>query len=199
MLSNSNLASQIDKKFDGDVSNQRFSNQLFMRLIAKEKRFTNVNFTQSIFDSCYIRKCVFDSCNFTGCRFIGSNLGGSVFLGCTFDYATFERTAIDNDILSGGCPGHENLKMRFARSLRMNYQQLGDAKSVNKAITVELQATEAHLHKAWRSPESYYRNKYSGYKRIQVFSEWTAFKAPRCFMGKWRERVEVTQGTRAFS
>jgi hypothetical protein len=176
MLSHSDLVSQIDKKFTEDVSDKQFSNQLFMRLVAKKKRFTNVDFKQSIFDSCYLRNCVFDSCDFTGCRFIGSNLGGSVFSGCKFDYATFDKTAVDNDILSEGCPGHENLKMRFARTLRMNYQQLGDAKSVNKAIAVELQATEAHLHKAWKSTESYYRNKYRGYKRFQVFTEWTAFK-----------------------
>ena len=58
----------------------------------------------------------------------------------------------------------------------MNYQQLGDAKSVNKAIAVELLATEAHLHKAWSSTESYYRRKYRGYKRFQAFTEWMAFK-----------------------
>jgi hypothetical protein len=103
-------------------------------------------------------------------------LEGSAFSGCKFDYATFEKTGVDNDILSQACPGHENLKMRFARSLRMNYQQLGDAKSVNKAIAIELLATEGHLHKAWSSTESYYRRKYRGYKRLQVFTEWMAFK-----------------------
>jgi hypothetical protein len=176
MLSDSGLVSQIDKRFDENVADKQLSNQLFVRLVAKEKRFSKVDFKQSTFDSCYLRNCVFDSCDFTGCRFIGSNLMGSAFSGCKFDYATFDRTGVDNDILSEGCPGHENLKMRFARSLRMNYQQLGDAKSVNKAIAVELEATEAHLHKAWRSTESYYRRKYRGYKRFQLFTEWVGFK-----------------------
>ena len=47
--------------------------------------------------------------------------------------------------------------MRFARTLRMNYQQLGDARAANKAI--EIEATEIHLHKAWSSKQSYYRSK----------------------------------------
>ena len=79
-------------------------------------------------------------------------------------------------MLDSGCPGTENLKMRFARTLRMNYQQLGDSKSANKAIGVELEATEVHLHKAWRSNESYYRNKYRRWKRVEVWAEWLGFK-----------------------
>jgi len=176
MLSDSHRVSQIDKVFTEDVSGGQFSNQLFIRLAAKGRRFTTVDFKYSIFDSCYLRNCVFDSCDFIGCRFVGTNLEGSAFSGCKFDYAIFEKTGVDNDILSHACPGHENLKMRFARTLRMNYQQLGDAKSVNKAIAVELLATEAHLHKAWSSTESYYRHKYQGYKRFQMFNEWIAFK-----------------------
>ena len=176
MLSDSKRVHQIDKKFDENVSNSKFVNHLFVRLVAKDKRFTNIDFKYSIFDTCYLRACIFDSCDFTGCRFVGTNLHGSNFSGCKFDYSSFERTVIDNDILDTGCPGHENLKMRFARTLRMNYQQLGDAKSANKAIGVELQATEIHLHKAWRSNESYYRKKYAGWDRFKAFIEWVQFK-----------------------
>ena len=177
MLKPNDRIPHVDQKFDEDVADQEFSNRLFVRLVATKQRFTRVDFKYSIFELCYLRNCVFDSCDFVGCRFISSTLDGSAFSGCKFDYATFERTGIDGDILSSGCPGHENLKMRFARTLRMNYQQLGDAKSANSAIKVELQATEAHLHKAWNSNESYYRQKYRGYRRVQMFTDWVAFKA----------------------
>jgi hypothetical protein len=176
MLKSNDRIQHLDQKFDADVTDQEFSNCLFVRLVAKEQRFTRVDFKYSIFDSCYLRNCVFDSCDFIGCRFVGSTMDGSAFAGCKFDYATFEKTGIDADILSSGCPGYENLKMRFARTLRMNFQQLGDAKSANKAIKVELQATEAHLFKAWNSNESYYRQKYRGYRRFQMLSEWAAFR-----------------------
>jgi uncharacterized protein YjbI with pentapeptide repeats len=138
MLSDSNRVEQVDKKFDADVSSGEFVNQLFVRLVAKGKRFTKVDFKYSIFDTCYLRDCVFDSCDFTGCRFTGTNLHGSSFSGCKFDYSLFERTLVDNDILDTGCPGHENLTMRFARTLRMNYQQIGDARSSNKAEGLSL-------------------------------------------------------------
>jgi hypothetical protein len=176
MLSNNNANQQIDKSFAADVSDTRFTNHVFVRLVAKGRRFTNVDFRYSTFDSCYLRSCVFDSCDFVGCRFVSSNLHGSQFVGCKFDYAMFDKTYVESEILNDGCPGLENLKMRFARTLRTNYQQLGDAKAVNQAIRIELEATEAHLHKAWNSNESYYRKKYRGIKRVQVFFEWLKFK-----------------------
>jgi hypothetical protein len=177
MLIDNKKIIQTDNKFDADVSNERYSNHLFVRLVATKKKFTNVDFKYSFFDACYLRDCQFDSCDFIGCRFSGTSFHGSSFLGCKFDYASFERTIIDSDILDTGCPGHENLKMRFARSLRMNYQQLGDALSANKAMGVELQASEIHLFKAWNSNETYYRKKYAGWKRIKSFVEWIKFKA----------------------
>lgn len=168
--------SHVDVKFDSDISDYNYSNRIFLRLVGKNKRFVNVDFKYTIFDTCYLRNCVFDSCDFTGCRFIGVNFYGSSFIGCNFNYATFEKTIIDNEILKVGCPGWENLKLRFARSLRTNFQQLGDSQSANKAIKVELDAMGIYLFKAWESNESYYRKKYQGLKRIGKFFEWLNFK-----------------------
>lgn len=176
MINKNNRESFADCIIDSDCSNEDYSNKLFIRLVAKGKRFEKVDFKYSIFDSSYLRECVFDSCNFTGCRFVSANLYGSSFIGCKFDYATFERTIIDSDILDVGCPGWENLKMKFARTLRMNFQQIGDTKAVNKAIKIELAATEIYLHKAWLSNESYYRKKYQRLKRVRMFLEWFIFK-----------------------
>lgn len=176
VLIDNNKTIQTDMKFDADVSGENYTNQMFVRLVATKKKFTNVDFKYSFFDTCYLRSCHFDSCDFTGCRFVGTSLHGSSFSGCKFDYTYFEKTQVDSDILDAGCPGHENLKMRFARGLRMNYQQLGDAASANKAMSIELQASEDHLFKAWRSKESYYRKKYAGWNRVKVFGEWVKFK-----------------------
>lgn len=192
-LGPSNRTESKDQWVKGDVTKAKLLNGLFVRLIAKGRRFDNVDFTYSIFDTCYFRKCVFDSCDFTGCRFIGTNLIGSSFSGCIFDYATFERTLVDDDILTTSCPGYENVKLRFARSLRMNFQQIGDAKAANKAIKIELEATEIHLHKAWRSNESYYRKKYAGSKRLKVFLEWIGFKALDLIWGNGESALKLAR------
>ncbi|MFH1976841.1 MAG: pentapeptide repeat-containing protein [Pseudomonadota bacterium] len=176
-MKDSNIVHLVDKWCDEDVQDAKYLRHLFVRLGAKGKRFTKVDFRYSIFDTCYLRDCIFDTCDFTGCRFLGTNLHGASFSGCKFDYAAFERTPIDSAILETECPAYENLKMDFARSLRMNYQQLGDAAGVNMAINVELQATEIHLHKAWHSNESYYRKKYAGLKRARSLVEWLRFRA----------------------
>ncbi|MDO8318980.1 pentapeptide repeat-containing protein [Rhodoferax sp.] len=152
-----------------------FAYKVFVRLNAKKIRFEKVAFKHCIFDGCYLNNCVFDSCDFTGCRFVGSNFHQSSFSGCEFEYATFERCQIDDDILENEAPRPENLRMRFARSLRMNYQQIGDAKAVNRAISLELEATSTYLYKSWRSRETYYKKKYPGIKAFSQFIKWLEF------------------------
>jgi hypothetical protein len=166
---------ETDKEWVDDVSDVVLSNRIFERVSAKKVRFENVDFRYCVFDGCYLRLCAFDSCDFTGCRFVGSSFHGSTFSGCKFDYALFERTLIDSDILDNCCPPFENLKLWFARTLRTNYEALGDRDAVNKAILVELHATRVHLSKAWRSNESYYRQKYAGTARLKAFFTWLRF------------------------
>lgn len=175
-LVNSNREHLVDQRFETDVSNVEYSNKLFLRVVAKDRKFENIDFKYTIFDTAYLRDCIFDSCDFTGCRFVGVNFYGAKFTGCKFDYANFERTIIASDILDNCCPGWDNLKLKFARTLRVNFQQLGDSESANKAIKVELDATEIHLKKSWHSNESYYRNKYRSWKRTGKFFEWLKFK-----------------------
>lgn len=155
---------------------QRYAFKVYIRLNgAKQTRFQNVSFRHSIFESAYFNRCVFNSCDFTGCRFVNCNFHQSAFSGCTFDYATFERCQIDDDVLDREAPLQENLKLRFARSLRMNYQQIGNAKAVNKAILLELEATSTYLKKSWLSSETYYREKYAGWKKLRQFLRWLEF------------------------
>jgi hypothetical protein len=167
----------VDQRFAGDESNAQYDNHIFIRLSAKGRAFRDVDFKYATFDTCYFRDATFDSCNFTGCRFISTNLQGAKFSGCRFEYATFERTIIDSVILETESPSHENLRMRFARYLRINYQQLGDAAAVNKAMSVELESTRTHLYKSWASEQLYYRKKYQGFERFKEFIRWVAFSA----------------------
>jgi hypothetical protein len=93
---------------------------------------------------------------------MGTNFHGATFSGCCFDYAYFEKTVVDPSILDTEYPKPENLRARFARTLRINFAQLGDVASANKAMKLELQATGIHNWKAVFSGEKYYRSKYKG-------------------------------------
>ena len=173
------------------LENETLNNRQFVRLVAYEKRFVGCNFRNSTFEACYLRKCTFDSCDFSGCHFDRCQLPGTSFQGCKFDYATFQRTMIEPEILRTGCPGFENLQMRFARSLRINYQDIGDSDAVNEAILVELAATGVHLRKAVFSRESYYRNKYRGFKRLAITAELAKFKALDLIWGNGEKVVRL--------
>jgi hypothetical protein len=104
-------------------------------------------------------------------------------MGCNFSYAIFERCQISDEVLEQEAPQEDNLKMRFARSLRMNFQQIGDAKAVNRAISLELEATSSYLKKSWSSKETYYRKKYVGWKRVPQFVIWLEFRLLHAIWG----------------
>ena len=173
----------VDQAIAKNLDSEDFRNRQFQRLVALNKTFKKCNFSYSEFDAAYLRNCVFDSCDFTGCKFTNANLRGSNFTGCKFDYAQFSYTHVDPEILSVGCPGPENLQQIFARTLRINYSQIGDVVAVNEAIRIELEATRIHLHKAWGSRESYYRKKYSGLQRAKMFFAWLKFVVSDEFWG----------------
>lgn len=173
----------IDQAVPSDLTGMILRNHQFQRLVALKKRFTECDFSYSEFDSAYLRNCTFDSCKFIGCKFTKSNLRGTTFVGCVFDYAEFSQTQVDPEILDTGCPGQENLQQKFARTLRVNFQQIGDTSAANKAIKVELKATRVHLYKAWHSRESYYRKKYTGIRRSKALVEWLEFVLLDFFWG----------------
>ncbi|MBH0012443.1 pentapeptide repeat-containing protein [Pseudoalteromonas sp. NZS100_1] len=67
-LKDSNRVKFTDKKFDTTISEGKFINTLFERLVALKITFKNVDFRYCIFDSAYLRNCSFESCDFTGSK-----------------------------------------------------------------------------------------------------------------------------------
>lgn len=180
-----------DKIFDVDLKGDNFHNKHFVRSGAKGQTFKSVNFSHTYFENCYFRNIIFDSCDFNGCKFSNCNFQGSSFPGSKFDYSIFEKTFIDSEIFDNNCPSFNNLKLKFARTLRMNYQGLGDSESVNKAIKIELDATREHLYEAWCSNTTYYRTKYQGIERFKMFFRWLYFKLQDFVWGNGESPVKL--------
>lgn len=166
-------------------------NHIFTRVSAKGLTITNVTFNYSIFDDCYFRNCTFDSCNFIGSKFIASNFEGSKFIGCNFEYSVFRHTNIEENILDNNCPSHENLRFKFARNLRSNFQSIGNTEGANKAILVELESTKSYLCKAWHSNESYYRKKYQNWDRGYKFISWLKFRVGELVWGNGESLLKL--------
>lgn len=164
-----------DQRIIKNIDQEPLKSIYFKRLIAKKITFTNVNFSFCTFEAAYLKDCTFNNCEFVGCKFVNCNMSGSTFFGCDFRYALFEKTLINHDILTCNLPSEENLQRLLLKSLRINYQQIGDIDGANKAISLELEATQIHLKKSWKSRDKYYRNKYQGIKRFNMLIKWISF------------------------
>ncbi|MEZ7515850.1 pentapeptide repeat-containing protein [Flavobacterium frigidarium] len=165
---------EIEKKYYYILDGNKFVNHLFIRAIAKNIIFKNIDFSITYFENCYLRDCRFIRCNFEGAKFAACNLVGSYFEDCNFDYVTFEKTFVDDEIFECA-PKKDNLKYKFARSLKLNYASVGDYIKASKAVTIELEATKSHLKDSWLSGEEWYKLKYGGIKR-RLNQLWKWFK-----------------------
>ncbi|WDF65467.1 pentapeptide repeat-containing protein [Flavobacterium sp. KACC 22763] len=155
------------------IEDLKYSNYLFVRAVATDFIFKNIDFSKTIFDNCYLKDCRFINCKFEGAKFSNSNLQGSYFRDCNFDYVTFEKTFVDYEIFECA-PKWDNLRFRFARSLKLNYASIGDYIKASKAVTVELQATLGHLRSSWSSGDPHYSIKFGGFeKRMKQLYKWT--------------------------
>lgn len=157
------------------VEGHNFEKTRFKFVAAKQTHFRQVSFIFCVFEDCYFRDCRFEDCDFTGAVFRNSTLRGSTFDGCKFPYCRFSHTLVGHAILERNMPGFENVALELARSLRVNFSQLGDSVGVNMAVSAELEATRVHLYKAAWSAESYYRKKHAGLGRVRSVVEYLWF------------------------
>lgn len=167
-----------NKEFCGEVQNEDLSAKEFIRVFAVGVAFIDVNFKQCDFSECYFRNCRFIRCDFTGANIKESNLRGSQFEKCKFQYTTWYKTLLDEHFLDICLPSEENLARDLARSLRVNFSQIGNYEAVNKAASIEVSLTGQHLYNAAYSRQSYYRDKYKSWSRIAhaiSHARWKAF------------------------
>lgn len=154
------------------IEHLKFEKYLFTRAVATNFLFKNIDFSKAIFDSCYLKDCRFTNCNFVGAKFTNCNLQGSYFEFCNFDYVIFEKTFVDDEIFSCA-PKRNNLKYKFARSLKLNYASIGDYIKASNAVKIELKATKSHLYDTWSLSDEYHLSKYGGIRRRSLqFWKW---------------------------
>lgn len=155
-----------NKEFRSEVRGEDLSMRELSRVFAVDVTFVDVSFKQCDFSRCYFRNCRFIRCDFTGASIKESNLRGSRFEECNFRYTTWEKSFLDEHFLDTCLPSGENLARDLARSLRVNFSQIGNYEAVNKAASIEVSLTGQHLYNAAYSRQSYYRAKYKGWSRV---------------------------------
>lgn len=180
-----------NKEFRGDVEGEDLSAKEFIRVFAVGVAFMDVSFKQCDFSDCYFRNCRFIRCNFTGANIKESNLRGSQFEECNFRYTTWEKTVLDEHFLDICLPSEENLARDLARSLRVNFSQIGNYEAVNKAASIEVSLTGQHLYNAAYSRQSYYRAKYKGWSRLVHAISHARWKALDLLWGNGESIVRV--------
>jgi uncharacterized protein YjbI with pentapeptide repeats len=133
----------------------------FIRLGMKEAVFKDCSFTQSNFEDSYFRKAVFKNVCFTGSSFRFCNFDKASFQTCDFRYCNFFHCKLPKDEIISCLPPEPNLRRDLARNLRANYEMIGDKKSADTFMDIEIQAYEDELKAIFFSKTDYYKNHYN--------------------------------------
>jgi hypothetical protein len=180
-----------------DMENVDLTSSVIKNLGAKDRKFDNVKFTYARIYDCYFRKAAFHDCDFTGAKIYDSNFKDATFHCCRFDYARFSNTIVSSDQMLNSLPGYENVQREFVRSLRKNFESIGDVDGCNKCIRAELNATKKHLRKVALSGEAYYRGNYKGWRRIKGCFELGKFLVLELVWGNGEKPIRIL-GTMLF-
>jgi hypothetical protein len=140
----------------------------FIRLGMKEAVLKDCSFTQSNFEDSYFRKAVFKNVRFTGSSFRFCNFDKASFQACDFRYCNFFRCKLPKDEIISCLPPEPNLRRDLAMNLRANYELIGDKKSADTFLDIEIQAHEDELKEIFFSKTEYYKTHYNLLGQIQA-------------------------------
>lgn len=130
-------------------------------LNARAAKFTDCDFSYSIFTRAYFRDAQFKNCQFTGCQFYDCNLKNIHFYTCDLRFIRFFRCQLDADEIVAALPFEPNIRREALQNLRANAASVGDFSSQRLLILQEIEANKDHHRRALRGVDTYYREKYS--------------------------------------
>ena len=143
------------------ISDVTISASSFIRLGMKEAVFSNCSLTQSNFEDSYFRKAKFKNVRFTGSSFRFCNFDKASFETCDFRYCDFYRCKLPENEIIACLPPEPNLKRNLARNLRANFESIGDKKTADIFLDIEIQANEDLSKSIFLSKTEYYKNHYN--------------------------------------
>jgi hypothetical protein len=143
------------------VSGVSISASSFIRLGMKEAVISDCAFTQSHFEDSYFRKAKFKNVRFTGSSFRFCNFDKASFQACDFRYCNFHYCKLPADEILACLPPEPNLRRDLARNLRSNFEMIGDKKTADKLLDIEIQANEDLSKSIFLSDTDYYRDHYN--------------------------------------
>jgi len=144
-----------------EITGSNISISSFVRLGMKEAVFKDCSFTKSSFEDLYFRKAKFNNIQFTGSKFSYCNFDKAIFQTCDFSYCSFFYCKLPLEEIKSCLPYEANLRRDLARNLRKNYEMLGDKKSADEFLDIEIKAFETELQDIFLSKTDYYKQHFN--------------------------------------
>jgi hypothetical protein len=164
-------------KENESIENVKLKFSSLVRLAMKGAKVKNGDFLQCVFDEVYARHALFENVNFSGSYFKNCNFSNSTFYHCDLSFCKFEKCDLPYKSIMSCLPSEPNIRRELARSLKVNYQGLGNKKIADIFLDIEIEANEQELMAIFKSSETYYKQRYDWGQRFSSLFEWGWLKA----------------------
>lgn len=154
-------------KDDLNVSNLNLKFSSFIRLGLRDASFKGGSISHSIFEDVYARKAKFSNIDFTGSVFRNCNLERATLKSCTLKYCEFSNTQLPHLEIISCLPSEPNIREELARNLKMNFIGLGQKDIADKFLEIEIKAKESRMIEIFKSKTSHYKENYDQLDRIE--------------------------------
>jgi len=149
------------------ISDVNISASSFLRLGMLKAIVENSRLRQSHFEDSYFRKAEFKNVHFTGSNFRFCNFDKASFQVCDFKYCNFYQCKLPADEIIACMPTEPNLRRDLARNLRSNSEMIGDKKTADRYLDIEIQASENLSKAIFLSNTKYYKDNYNFIDQIR--------------------------------
>lgn len=156
----------------GSLDTLCFKNCVFRRVVFQGE-IGRCRFNQCHFENCSFRDVVVKNTQLTGCAFFHCNLLFRSCFASSFLYASFDRCAIDSEVLRSCSPTEANLRERFYMALKANATSNSDGHQIDYFQELEILARKEKLWTEFSSNTDYYRKSFGSLRRMKSLMEYT--------------------------
>ena len=163
-----------DMRFD-DLT---FKHCTFANVSFKSAQLINVRFEDCVFLRCYFRQTRLEDSVIVATKFIDCDLAKIDIRHCDIKYYnTFEGCFVKFRELESSLPNEPNLRSHLCLNLASEARALGALSDAGRYRQKAARAQEEHLYAAFMNRSQYYREKFTGTKRIAPLREWLGSRA----------------------
>ena len=180
-----------EKDYNFKAKGFNIDSSSFIKLGLKEAVFDTGIITNSHFEDVYGKKAKFSNVDFTGTVFINCNFSKASFYNCNFRYCSFHNCLLPHNEIISCLPTESNLRSEIANRLKNNFNELGKGRIADIFYDIEIKAEQRENLDIFKCKTAYYKERYDIADRINALLKFLKSKILGLVWGNGHRMIQL--------